>query len=359
LKKRTKELLRVWAERARIRSARCAKVFCFFFFKKEVLSSQRPKGDKLETCDCLLREDLPEAALPGALSRLLVQLRRRGCSCADVAGALASAWALPASHAEAAIRLGREADGSGLSNGYHNPGHTRDVTVLWANLAWLNNRLAQAGRTAVALERPDIAVGIFAALGHDLLHDGIGNIVLRPAPEAGEVQQPLRIPFRLERIAADHASGLLQDCGVGGDLIAPVAAAILTTDPVDGFAALRNAAAGHAFPPDCAALLSLRRPAWQCVASMLRDADLLASVGLSAVEHDRQSALLAEEIGVDVNTPEQVEKLFETAAAERLRSPAGALFMPQFQALRSLNRVRCHKGGWLSLEAAARRLAGS
>jgi hypothetical protein len=329
------------------------------FFKKEGLPSQRKKGENnLQTCDCLLHEDLPEAALPGALSRLLMQLRRRGCSCADVAQALASAWDLPAPLAEAAFRLGQEADGSGLANGYHNPGHTRDVTVLWANLAWLNNRLAQAGRAAVALEPRDIAVGIFAALGHDLLHDGIGNIVLRPTPVADEAQR-LRIPFRLERIAADHASGLLQDCGVTGELIAPVAAAILTTDPVDGFAALQNAGSGHAFPPDCPALLSLGRPAWQCVASMLRDADLLASVGLSAVEHDRQSALLADEIGIDVNTPEQVETLFDTAAAERLRSPAGALFMPQFLALRSLNRVRGHKGGWLSLEAAARRLAGS
>jgi hypothetical protein len=302
----------------------------------------------MEPSACLLPQGFCRPDLPGALAAVLGRLHAAEMSCAAVAQQIADAWDVPAPFRRALEALGHEADRSGIDNAYHNPAHTRDVAVIWANLARLHEALARSDDSLVPLRPQDVAAGICAALGHDLLHDGVGNVVGGTRSE-----DPLqRVAFRLERIAASRVRAVLGAAGLEPAMAAGITAAILVTDPVEGFAALK--AAGDVAP--MGEFAPLADATWQLMAQMLRDADLLTSIGLTATEYDRQSALLAQEIGEDLNTAESAAQLFDRAAVERFASPAGGLFRAQFSALRAINAVRSARGE--TLAAAAHRVAG-
>jgi hypothetical protein len=310
--------------------------------------------DLLLAAPCYTGPELPEA-----ISRLLARLQPTGMSCAEAARLLAAACGIAEPHESALSALGAAADQSGTHNSYHNPGHTRTVAVGWANLAAVHNRLA-AGRPDIpALAAEDIALGLYAAFGHDLCHDGRGNVAVdADASDGGGKPPPPRAAFRLERIAARRTADILQQHGIDAAFIGAVCTAIMTTEPEDGLAALHAAARGDSMLFAGLTFTPLDRPAWFFAAQMLRDADLLASAALTAADHDLQSALLGDEIGADLATPFAAEEMFRRAVTERFQSPAGALFLPQATALRAVNQLRLKDGNWLTLAEAAHRLAG-
>ena len=306
----------------------------------------------------LLVEPGTATDLPAALSRLLIDLRDRAVSCEAAARALGQLWRIPEPLLEALCQVGAAADRSGVDLAYHNPAHTRNVAIGWANLAALNNRVAADDPAALTLGPDALALGLIAAFGHDLLHDGIGNGGKRNgvATDTGAAAQ--RHAFRLETIAANHVAGILRGCGVAPEQIAAVTAAILTTEPSEGYAALHRAKLGQDLTGGGVFQGGLEAPALFLMASLLRDADMLPSVALTASDHDYQSTLLGAEIGADLSVHASAAQLYERTLAECFQTPAGALFLPQAHALQAVNQLRAANQPGLTLAEAARRLAG-
>ena len=304
---------------------------------------------ELNSCQVLLTAECLAADPAGGVQARLIALRSQAASCQHIAAKLADCWRIEAGDRLAIELIAAEADRSGAANPYHNPAHTRDVTVAWANLAALNNHLHGRGQAPLALDPAALAIGLIAALGHDLLHDGTGNI----APGAQR-----RDHFRLESVAAARVASLLAQCGLPAARVAIATAAILATDTVAGYAALRWPPRQGGRPPAHPGLAPLSDPTTWLIAAMLRDADLMTSAGLTAAEYDRQTALLSEEQGRAFGTAAAAAQFFNQIARGGFISPAGAVFMPRFQALKALNQVRLKSAKTLSLAETAQRLAG-
>jgi hypothetical protein len=291
-----------------------------------------------------------------ALSHLLDDLRRsRHCSrtvCERIVKLLKGANRHPL--ARALLVIAGEADASGLSNSYHNPVHSLDVGVIWLTLALLSNRLAEReGLPPLSLR--DLLIGCCAAFGHDIHHDGQGNEALGPD------NSPIYVPFRLETQAADFVARQLQAKGADAEAIETVRCVILITDVVHGYPVLETALAGgtgviHA-DADRAEFAALRRPSTRLIAAILRDADILQSAGLTARDHDRQTAALEAERGLPRHAlgAEGAEVFFEHILGGRFVSPGGQRFQSSLNRLRALNRRRLSERAWahLTLETVA------
>jgi hypothetical protein len=313
---------------------------------------------KPATCRVLLTAHEFAENPPAQLQHVLRELRRNQSSCQEIAESVTASWEIDGPDRDAIDRIAREADRSGFRNAYHNPAHTRDVTVSWANLAVLNNHLHHHERAPLRLEKHGLAIGLMAALGHDLRHDGTTNHAGPRRRQGGRGAGRTRIPFRLESIAAEKVGQIMAKSKVDPAKAASVTAAIMATDPVDGYSALEHHAGK--FHSDIVlheGLAPLQDPACWHVAALLRDADLVTSAGLSAAEHDHQAGLLMQELGLDEETPDDTERFFGETARGGFASPAGALFMPQFNALRAINRSRAGTG--MSLAEAEQRVMAS
>lgn len=278
--------------------------------------------------------------LPEALSRRLAELHAASMSCAQAAQALLAIWPIPEALGRACLQMAALADGSGRALAYHNPAHTLNVAAGWANLAMLHGQIAARDAGVAPLAAADLGLGLIAAFGHDVGHDGMGNA------------RPVAQPFRLEMIAARAAADVMRGCGLAQAAIDCVTAAILCTEPEHGFAALARARLGQDITGSGAFRGGLERPAAQLIAALLRDADLLASIALTAADHDRQSRLLGEEIGADLCVPASAERLFRRALRENFTTPAGALFRPQLERLLAANARRAAAGQAMSLAEA-------
>jgi len=291
-----------------------------------------------------------------ALSHLLEDLRRsRHCSrtiCERIIRLLKGSDRDPL--APALLAIAGEADASGLANRYHNPAHSLDVGVIWLTLALLSNRLAERA-SQPTLTRHDLLMGCCAAFGHDIHHDGQGNEALGPD------NAPVYVPFRLETQAADFVTSRLLASGADADTIQTVRCAILITDVVHGYPVLETALAGgtgaihaDAERPEFAAL---KRPATRLIAATLRDADILQSAGLTARDHDRQTAALEAERGLPRHAlgAEAAEVFFEHILGGRFVSPGGKRFQGSLDRLRELNQRRLSEPAWakLNLETVA------
>lgn len=209
--------------------------------------------------------------------------------------------------ANALIDIAKIADRSGTDNPFHNPAHSREVTVNW----WLLARLH--GTAPPALTRAAMLLGLIAAMGHDLHHDGQGNGV-----------GAAHIPFRLESVAAATTEAVLCRHGVPENSRATVTAMILSTDVRNGYPYLEGAGVGDArFAPLGDEVILL-------CAQMLRDADLLPSAGTSIAAYRARTAELERESGL---TPgawggAAGATFFETVVRHRFLSPAARLFAP-------------------------------
>lgn len=291
-----------------------------------------------------------ELAPSETISELLKALRQGGATCARVARVLSTELHLGERAHAALASIAVEADRSGVANPYHNPAHTRDVIVCWANLAVLNNHLVSKGRAGVNLDREALAAGLYAAAGHDLLHDGGTNL----ASDRSDPSRATWISFRLESISADRTASILGRHGIDAKVIAIVVASILATDVRTGRAALEQSFEGAAAGAFTRSQLdALCDPVCRLVAAILRDADLLPSAGLSADDHDRQSALLGAELHQALDRPEAAEVFL--AKTGHFLSPPGRLFQHRLEEFRAVNRLR-HPAE--SLAEAARRVAG-
>jgi hypothetical protein len=282
---------------------------------------------------------------PDHLAQLIVALNDQAVSCGDVARSMVEQLEASAPSLRAAmVTIADCADRSGETNAFHNPQHSRDVGVIWLSLALANNRLALAGAAPRRLSDRELLLGMCAAFGHDLRHDGTSNTVATAGQDG--VERTTRVAFRLERLAADCVCEALQCHGADAAEVAAVRAAVLTTDIVDGYAvldaALSPAGLGHDSGPDFA---PLRDPAVALLAVILRDADVLPSAGLTAREYDRNTALLEAELGIPHHSlgPAGTEEFFGRVLRGRFLSPPGKLFQSRLDALRTLNNVRLRR----------------
>jgi hypothetical protein len=286
---------------------------------------------------------------PDHLARLMATVSQSGLSCGDVARSIIGRFDADASALHAAmVAVADHADRSGTANAFHNPQHSRDVGVIWINLALANNRLARSGQAPQRLSDRELMLGICAAFGHDMGHDGTSNNVTTTGPDG--IARSQRIAFRLETVAADCVCDILHAHGAEAADMATTRAAILATDVVDGYAALETALggfeSGQAPKPD-GDFAALADPAVTLIAAILRDADVMPSAGLSAGEYDRNTALLERELGFPRHHlgPAGAEEFFGSALGGRFLSPPGKLFQTRLNALRALNRIRLQRPG--------------
>jgi hypothetical protein len=286
---------------------------------------------------------------PDHLTRLMAIVSRSGLSCGDVARSIVGRFDAGASGLRnALVAIADRADRSGTANAFHNPQHSRDVGVIWVNLALANNGLAQSGEAPRRLSDHELMLGVCAAFGHDIGHDGTTNNATTAGPDG--VARSERIAFRLETVAADCVSGILHAQGADQADIAAVRAAILATDVVDGYAALEAALArfeaGGTTRPN-GDFAAFDDPAVTLIAAILRDADVMPSAGLSAREYDRNTALLEVELGLPRHAigAAGAEEFFGCVLGGRFLSPPGKLFQPRLDALRALNKLRLQRSG--------------
>lgn len=270
------------------------------------------------------------ARLPDILSRLLLKLDGKTSSLDVCRSLLASLGSRAGTLGEALLEVAEEADRSGRDNAYHNPVHSRDVGVVFANLARLQSLLA-TGTDAV--DAGAFLAGCCAAFGHDLGHDGSDG-----GPD-GE-------PFRLERIAADTVGSIMTRHRVLPALVERACAAILVTDVHGGYRALDRARREPASPPQAGTLRALADPAAREMASLLRDADVLQSAGLTPADHDRQTARLEAERGMPSHTmgARGADFFLKDVIRGRFLSDAGEVFQPRLDLLLRLNARRTAEG---------------
>lgn len=287
------------------------------------------------------------------LSRIYDGLANAGVSNAYLVGcALRSIGQRePNPHARMALDLAVQADDMGDCNPYHNANHLREVTVNMIALCALNAR-----RTRAAVLSPKhLTTAIALAVSHDLGHDGStnnrvmlgasGNAVIGPGGSA----VTMNIPFLLEDnaiLAINLAGGR---AGVPETDLRQMRAAILTTDENTGYEILDAVLDPQADPARRTALLrlrpelpALRDPGVLHLATMLRDADLMASCAISADETDRQTARLERERGMPEGAlrGHGTEHFLVVIARGKFLSPEGQQFQPCLNHLRDLNRAR-------------------
>jgi hypothetical protein len=230
-----------------------------------------------------------------------------------------------------------------------------DVGVIWLALALLSNRLAERDGSTHLTAR-ELLIGCCAAFGHDIHHDGQGNETL------GADNLPVYVPFRLEIQAADFVATRLAASGANAETIEATRCAILITDVVHGYPVLENALVGCAQSIHAdvqrSEFAALKRPEIRLIAATLRDADILQSAGLTARDHDRQTANLEAERGLPRHAlgAEATEAFFEHVIGGRFISPGGRRFQASLNRLRELNRRRLSDRTWahLNLETVAR-----
>lgn len=216
---------------------------------------------------------------------------------------------------------------SGARLAYHGPQHTREVLVNALILVEGSDRLRTQGERVPCLSATDKANQVLAALAHDLLHDGRGNMV------ADGTGAQTRVPYRLERRSADFASAVMQRAGVAPGAIAAVRCLVLATDPTGAHEQIREALSCHArgLPPaslpepELMPLFGDARLAAQ--AAIMSDADLLSSGGLSARYHAIQCRRLGEELGCPVGAGSTLYFVDKVVGGSFL-SPAGKEFNP-------------------------------
>jgi hypothetical protein len=216
------------------------------------------------------------------------------------------------------------------------------VGVIWFNLALANNRLAETGGSPHRLSDRELLVGACAAFAHDIGHDGTTNGAVAIGLDGAE--HHVRVPFRLETLAANFACDILRSHNGGPLELSAVRAMILSTDVVDGYEALDAALGiGKTAPlnpnPDLAVLADTRV---RLMAAMLRDADVMPSAGLTLRDFDRYSRLIEIELGLAPMSlgPVEAEKFFGAVLHGRFVSPAGQLFQPRLDALVAINKIR-------------------
>ncbi len=294
---------------------------------------------------------------PGHLRRQVTLLRQSGLSCHDIAGEILAKLGTGTVPLDGALlAIAAEADRSGTRNAFHNPDHARDVGVVWLNLALACNRLAAAGKAPCTLSDRELALGVGAAFGHDIGHDGTSNYVAAPGPDG--VERSVRIPFRLETVAADRVCDILLSHGADPSDIAAARAMILSTDVEDGHRAVAAAVAGGTDEPPGAGFAAFAVPAVRLMAAILRDADVIPSAGLSPRDYDRQTKLFEAERripGAGLG-PTGAEDFLGGVLGGRFISPPGKLFQARLDALRALNGLRLCEAEErdLDLESAAR-----
>jgi len=255
------------------------------------------------------------ASLAGhGLARLQEHLRGEAVSCAELAASMAQASGVDqrAPLALALAAVAAAADRSGLDNAFHNPAHTREVAVNW----WLLARLHGSAHRPLAREA--ILLGLTAAFGHDLHHDGRGNGA-----------DDCHVAFRLETVAAAAVDDLLRAAGVSGQCRAAVSAMILCTDVQAGYAQLADpdlADPRFAALADETTLLSAR---------MLRDADLMPSAGTSITAYRARTAELEQEAGLPLGAlgGDAARGFFDQVVERRFLSPAAQHFAGNLAAI--------------------------
>ena len=266
-------------------------------------------------------------SLPDELSALVRALDETVAS-ADVCRSLAAHLpATPEYFANALIDIGVAADASGCENAYHNPAHSRDVGIIFANLM----RLQAFLRSGSSLpDSEDLLTGCCAAFGHDVGHDG---------QDGGEA-------FRLEKIAADRVGAIMEHHTVDPHLIERAYCAIMATEVTNGYRALDEAGRGP-LPPDIPGCLHGLAGRKNCeVARLLRDADVLQSAGLTPEDHDRQTARLEAERGIPQHSmgARGADFFLKDLIRGRFLSDAGYVFQPRLDSLLSLNALRARSG---------------
>jgi len=301
---------------------------------------------------------------PSHLARLLAVLRESRASCGEVARAIVDRFAAGTSPLRGSLlAIADAADRSGTNNAFHNSGHSRDVGTIWFNLALANNRLAAANEAPCGLTTSELLLGACAAFGHDIGHDGTSNNVTTIGADGAE--RTVRVPFRLETMAAERVCEILHFHGAGSAELEAARAVILATDIVDGHRALEAALemnVGAAREPP-GSFEAFKIPAVRLIAAILRDADLMPSSGLTAREYDRYTALFEAEAGVPRHSlgPSDAEGFFDGVLCGRFLSPPGRLFQSRLDALRALNRIRLSDKGLqgVGLESVGRDLTAA
>jgi hypothetical protein len=257
----------------------------------------------------------------------------------------------PNACARMACDLASQADDMGEHNAYHNAQHLREVAVNMLNLCVLN--IMRHSRPS--LDEKDLTIAIALAVAHDLGHDGSTNSIPRLVPLHGMPLQSDRVemvyvPFLLEdkAIAAIDSAG--RRSGVAESDLRQMRAAVLATDERAGYQVLAGVLGPSISPAAKTGLFALRpelsdlanNPTALRLATMLRDADLMASCGTCAAETDRQTARLERERGLSEGSlrGEATEYFFATIARGRFLSPEAQIFQPNFGYLRALNRLR-------------------
>ncbi len=263
------------------------------------------------------------ATLPDELSALVQGLDDNVTS-VDVCRSLAERTpGAPDYFGRALIDVGAAADMSGASNAYHNPAHSRDVGIIFANLMRLQAFL-RAGTPLPDTE--EFLTGCCAAFGHDIGHDG---------QDAGEA-------FRLEKIAADRVGAIMDHHTVDPHLVERAYCAIMSTEVTNGYRALDEAGRGP-LPSDVPGCLHGLASRKNCdAARLLRDADVMQSAGLTPEDHDRQTARLEKERGIPKHSMgvRGADFFLKDLIRGRFLSDAGHVFQPRLDQLVELNALR-------------------
>jgi len=278
------------------------------------------------------------------LAGQIAALRQSGLSCRDIACEIVHRFDPGDSRAlgDALRDVCEQADRSGTSNAFHNPAHSRDVGVIWFNLALANNRLAAIGSSPSSLTSRDLLIGACAAFGHDIGHDGTANVMIAVGDDG--VERSVRTPFRLETLAADRVCDIMHCRGATASDLSAVRAMILSTDIEGGHRAL-DLALGidpDAPPEPIPHFASFSDPSVRLMAAILRDADIMPSAGLTLRDCDRYSRLIELELGLAPMSlgPVQTERFFGAILHRRFVSPPGQLFQSRLDALGAINRIR-------------------
>lgn len=212
-------------------------------------------------------------------------------------------------------RLARDIDGGaggGHGHAYHNAQHFCEV-MLGANFISLLDDLETNSRLEVVL----------AALIHDFQHDGKGN---------GQV------PFRLERQSVNAAMPYLAEAGVPAMQRRQIAALVLATEAMNGvpIALICHAhhvgaaplPQSHVAAPELAELAV--RPTLARQALIVREADVLPSVGLTIEHAIHLQDRLSMEWGVPLGLEDKLRFITEVFTG----FIAGVFFQPNIERLR-------------------------
>jgi hypothetical protein len=228
---------------------------------------------------------------------------------------------------DAGLGLAESMQRTTATNPYHGPGHAIQVAVNGLVLGEIWKR--QESETRGEYDSLCLAL---AGLGHDIGHDGTTN----RDTSTGRI-----VPFRLEKIADATVRKLLSGT-LPEPLVETISVMILATDPLfkrkialaHDMAMLGCLASGGAclgLPAEIASVV--QSPNKAVLAAMLVDADVLASAGLGADEHRRQTRLLEMEQGRSMRM-EQTRFFLTHIVGESFASAAGRVFDPGLRSLR-------------------------